>query len=202
MLLRNSISNTKKFFQKTINNFKSFLSKGTTYEKLPKTPNIEELDNFYVEFTHHWDAHTGKQKNDTPLKKSKKLHQPEPSSKQNPTQGQQTPRKVVLGGETEVNEGLKSTKTCVNVVRGFRPSELLESRSVREKKVDMFAQKLKELEMIDKGNIVHKMDVEEILHYYSRLTCPFYVEIVDKFFNEICIEFVSTHQVSSQVKIV
>ncbi|CAN6933631.1 unnamed protein product [Brassica oleracea] len=38
MVLRSSISNTKKFFQKTIDNFKSFFSNNATYHKLPKTP--------------------------------------------------------------------------------------------------------------------------------------------------------------------
>jgi hypothetical protein len=37
MLLGNSICTTKKFFQKTVQRFKSFLS-GDHYQKLPKTP--------------------------------------------------------------------------------------------------------------------------------------------------------------------
>ncbi|XP_010455158.1 PREDICTED: uncharacterized protein LOC104736796 [Camelina sativa] len=40
MVLRSSISNTRKFFQKTIDNFKLFFSNDGTYHKLPKTPNI------------------------------------------------------------------------------------------------------------------------------------------------------------------
>ncbi|KAG7626451.1 hypothetical protein AtNW77_Chr3g0184301 [Arabidopsis thaliana] len=39
MVLRSSISNTRKLFQKTIDNFKSFFFNNGTYHKLPKTPN-------------------------------------------------------------------------------------------------------------------------------------------------------------------
>ncbi|THF98523.1 hypothetical protein TEA_001166 [Camellia sinensis var. sinensis] len=39
--------------------------------------------------------------------------------------------------------------------------------------------------MVDKSNIEHVLDIEEVLHYYSRLTCPAYVDIVDKFFMDI-----------------
>ncbi|EOA17522.1 hypothetical protein CARUB_v10005855mg [Capsella rubella] len=39
MVFRSSISNTRKFFQKTIDNFKSFFSNDGMYQKLPKAPN-------------------------------------------------------------------------------------------------------------------------------------------------------------------
>ncbi|KAK9697710.1 hypothetical protein RND81_08G055300 [Saponaria officinalis] len=188
MLLRNSISNTKKFFQRTIHNVKSFLSKGGTYEKLPKTTNIEELDNFYVEFTHQWDSQKGTLRN----QERKNPKNTQNSVKKNVQTYELGPRKAV-DGETERNikDGMKSTSS-MSVVRGFRPMELSISRSVREKRLDMFSEKLKELEKIDKGNIIHKMDIEEILHYYSCLTCPPYIEMVDKFFKEICTEFLCT----------
>ncbi|KAL4302524.1 hypothetical protein GQ457_10G000470 [Hibiscus cannabinus] len=51
------------------------------------------------------------------------------------------------------------------------------------------AQKLKEIEMMDVSDVDHVLDIEEVLHYYSRLTCLTYVEIVDKFFIYICNEF-------------
>ncbi|KAL2929204.1 Acyl transferase [Bienertia sinuspersici] len=96
MLLRNSFSTTKKFFQKTIDNVKSLLSKGnssSTYERLPKTPpfrpfscgrdktdhmdgdagynNNNELDNFYTEFTHQWDSNSRKSKLKSKVQKIK-----------------------------------------------------------------------------------------------------------------------------------
>ena len=46
----------------------------------------------------------------------------------------------------------------------------------------MVEQKLRELEMLDMNNVEYVLDIEEVLHYYSRLTCPAYLEIVDKFF--------------------
>lgn len=47
MVLRNSISNTRKFFQKTIDNFKSFFTNNDTYHKLPKTPNNTSINNHH-----------------------------------------------------------------------------------------------------------------------------------------------------------
>lgn len=50
-------------------------------------------------------------------------------------------------------------------------------------------EKLKELEMMDVSNVDHVMDIEEVLHYYSRITCPAYVDIIDKFFTDIYSQF-------------
>ncbi|KAF8091066.1 hypothetical protein N665_0454s0007 [Sinapis alba] len=47
MVLRSSISNARKFFQKTIDNFKSFFSDNSTYHKLPKTPNNTSINNHH-----------------------------------------------------------------------------------------------------------------------------------------------------------
>ncbi|KFK39774.1 hypothetical protein AALP_AA3G285900 [Arabis alpina] len=47
MVLRNSISNTRKLFQKTIDNFKSLFSNNGTYQKLPKTPNNTSINNHH-----------------------------------------------------------------------------------------------------------------------------------------------------------
>jgi hypothetical protein len=55
----------------------------------------------------------------------------------------------------------------------------------------LVAQKLKELEMMDVSNVEHVLDVEEVLHYYSRLTCPAYLDIVDKFFMDMYAEFIA-----------
>ncbi|XP_062012061.1 protein FAR1-RELATED SEQUENCE 5-like [Rosa rugosa] len=79
MVLRNSISNTKRFFQKTLGNLKNLFSAGS-YEKLPKSPAIystsmststfarvhdmnihntssyKDLDKLYNDFTDQWDS--------------------------------------------------------------------------------------------------------------------------------------------------
>ncbi|KNA17227.1 hypothetical protein SOVF_082080 [Spinacia oleracea] len=54
----------------------------------------------------------------------------------------------------------------------------------------MLAEKMKELEMMDDvGDVDHTLDVEEALHYYSRLTCPEYVDIVNNFFMDMYADF-------------
>lgn len=47
------------------------------------------------------------------------------------------------------------------------------------------AKKMKELEMMNVGDMEHVLDVEEALHYYSRLKSPAYLSIVDRFFMEM-----------------
>ncbi|MBA0628082.1 hypothetical protein Godav_022861 [Gossypium davidsonii] len=47
------------------------------------------------------------------------------------------------------------------------------------------AKKMKELEMMNVGDMEHVSDVEEALHYYSRLKSPAYLSIVDRFFMEM-----------------
>ncbi|XP_047963331.1 uncharacterized protein LOC125207873 [Salvia hispanica] len=54
---------------------------------------------------------------------------------------------------------------------------------------DVLAQKMIDLEMTDSSDIDQAVDVEEVLHYYSRLTCPAYVEIVDDFLMDMYSEF-------------
>ena len=62
------------------------------------------------------------------------------------------------------------------------------------------AQKMKELEMMEVGDMEHVLDVEEALHYYSRLTSPVYLSIVDKFFLDMYSEF-SVPQVTASINI-
>ena len=49
----------------------------------------------------------------------------------------------------------------------------------------LVTRKLKELKMMDRNNVDFVLDIEEVLHYYSRLTCPVYREIMEKFFVEM-----------------
>lgn len=57
--------------------------------------------------------------------------------------------------------------------------------SRREERSYLVAHKLKELTMLENYKDEHALDIEQVLYYYSRLTCPAYVEIVDKFFMEM-----------------
>ncbi|KAK9666162.1 hypothetical protein RND81_14G165400 [Saponaria officinalis] len=53
----------------------------------------------------------------------------------------------------------------------------------------ILAQKMKELDMMEVEDVDHVLDVEEALNYYSRLSCPAYVDIVDKFFMDMYYDF-------------
>ncbi|KAI4387408.1 hypothetical protein MLD38_005245 [Melastoma candidum] len=51
------------------------------------------------------------------------------------------------------------------------------------------ARKMKEMEMADAGDMEQVLDIEEALHYYSRLKSPVYMEIVDRFFMDMYDDF-------------
>ncbi|KAK5817144.1 uncharacterized protein LOC108487956 [Gossypium arboreum] len=169
MLLRNSISNTKNFFRKTLQSFKSFFTgcgnETKPYQKLPKASPYyqDDLEKFYTEFTRRWDA-TADKGSKAKKKNKKKKRTMSLSSTQFTTQ-----RREDIG-ESNVEKKQE--------LQGYTFS-----------KESSVAQKLKEIEMMDVSNVDHVLDVEEVLHYYSRLTCPAYVDIVDKFFMDLCGEF-------------
>ncbi|KAK7398943.1 hypothetical protein VNO78_10117 [Psophocarpus tetragonolobus] len=54
---------------------------------------------------------------------------------------------------------------------------------------DRVEKKLRELLKLNMSDVDHVLDIEEVLHYYSRLTCPLYLEIVDKLFMQLYSEF-------------
>ncbi|KAK9269196.1 hypothetical protein L1049_000965 [Liquidambar formosana] len=207
MLFRKSISNTKRFFQKTLQTFKSFLSGG--YERLPKTPrcnpfscsrgsggddmnmfpSYEELDMFYTDFTNNWDADK-----DKALKKRFKK-----KTKSNKTNHEEE-EEVYSGSFKEFSKASKAKNdqierrqddhdTRKRIVYEGKRGESCNNKGVREGRACLVAQKLRELEMMDVSNVDHVLDIEEVLHYYSRLTCPAYVDIVDKFFMNMYSEF-------------
>ncbi|KAK4713445.1 hypothetical protein R3W88_019352 [Solanum pinnatisectum] len=60
-----------------------------------------------------------------------------------------------------------------------------EEKRIRDDRSYLVAQKLNELKMLENYKDEHALDIEQVLYYYSRLTCPAYVEIVDKFFMQI-----------------
>lgn len=194
MLFRNSISSTKKFFNKTLGNLKNLFSAGS-YQKLPKSPAIynaygtsmsasttahvhdmnihntssyKDLDKLYNDLTDQWDSK--RQSNNKRLVIS-------PPALQD--------HKVVLRRDHEACDlNNKVISKRVEESRTAFSSEMKEP-----KRGCLVAEKLKELEMLDISNVDHVLDVQEVFHYYSRLTCPAYVEIVDRFFMEMCTEF-------------
>ncbi|KAF7819820.1 hypothetical protein G2W53_025275 [Senna tora] len=177
MLLRSSIANTKRFFQKTLDNFKSLFS--PAYQRLPKAPtpmdigNYEELDKFYANFTQQWDSqqHKAARKRGNNINNNKTVLSPSsPPTKQ---------QEIQVNKKNDDDDDDEKEKKRMMMIR----------RKQEDSRVVVVEKKLRELEMLDKGNVDHVMDIEEVLHYYSRLTCPAYLDIVDKFFMELYSEF-------------
>ncbi|XVF88528.1 hypothetical protein PTKIN_Ptkin19aG0057600 [Pterospermum kingtungense] len=189
MQLRNSISNTKKFFQKTLQSFKSFFSTSSEpYQKLPKaslynpisfattTPtgiglnnpqasNFQDLDKFYSDFTDRWGSGSGQ------------------------TKKRQKQKIMISTGHDHHPTGEEKQRRDQGNDQSKRREDYSYSKGKREAISLSVAQKLKEIEMMDMSNVDHVLDIEEILHYYSRLTCPAYLDIVDKFFMDMYTEF-------------
>lgn len=65
--------------------------------------------------------------------------------------------------------------------------------SRREERSYLVAQKLKDLKMLENYKDEHALDIEQVLYYYSRLTCPAYVEIVDNFFMQMYSELLGVN---------
>ncbi|KAI9192639.1 hypothetical protein LWI28_025888 [Acer negundo] len=216
MLLRNSISSTKKFFQKTLKNFKSFFSASDDhYQRLPQTPpykvnpyssfntrsidhhhmNIQtsykDLDRFYTDFTNQWDPdnkekakknpsnkkNTMSSSSSTPMKQEQKFAKTSPSKNYNSDHHHQYYKMKNVERDGKRHEDYWRS----NMVGGI----------TREERSCLLAEKLKELEMMDMSNVDHLLDIEEVLHYYSCLTCPAYLDIVDRFFMEMYAEFLA-----------
>lgn len=208
MLLRKSISNTKKFFQKTIQNFKSFFSATDHYERIPKTPpynpksfnsvgvemdiqaSYKELDKFYNDFTNQWESEDGK-----PKKRSEKKNIIASSP-------MKQEKEVISGSFMKLTKSSPVKNDKDQIIPGRETHQYSKqkrqedldacSADTREERNWLLVEKLKELEMMDMSNVDHLLDIEEVLHYYSRLSCPAYVDIVDKFFMEIYAEFFSS----------
>ncbi|RDX95588.1 hypothetical protein CR513_21862, partial [Mucuna pruriens] len=203
-MLLTSISSTKKFFQRTIKNFKSFFSPG--YQRLPKASphnhfpysvaassamdmtsntSYHDMEKLYTDFSDQCESENEKAR--TRIKKK-------PASKQesevysgsyislsNASHAQKKNKveKKVEGGNNQNN------KRSLSLQKGRHKESSLMSMCMREHRYCMVEQKLRELEMLDMNNVEYVLDIEEVLHYYSRLTCPAYLEIVDKFFLEM-----------------
>ncbi|XP_050218876.1 uncharacterized protein LOC126669452 [Mercurialis annua] len=200
MLFRKSISTTKKLFQKTLNNFKSLFS-SDSYQRIPKTSNNpysyndmsrtvhssfnnnKDLDKFYHEFSDRWD---NSDQNIKP-KATKTTNNVTVTPPQPPVAAVAEPKQEMDG---EFKKFTKASSNSRNKMKGLTRFQEYNKRDHEERSF-LVAQKLKELEMIDMSNVDHVLDIEEVLHYYSRLTCPVYLDIVDKFFMEMYAEFLN-----------
>ncbi|XP_047329754.1 uncharacterized protein LOC124933071 [Impatiens glandulifera] len=158
VLTRTSIiSNTKKFFKRKLKSFKIFISGG--YQRLPKTYHFNPFS---------CGCNSSNTNNDiNPLFYSDFDMQNKDNDKANEAKREDDQRKEMI--PSNINNRPKKGLSC--------------SRSVRERRACMVGNKLiRELEIVEKrSSVEHRLDVEEVLHYYSRLTCPTYRDIVDQF---------------------
>ncbi|GLJ29738.1 hypothetical protein SUGI_0586840 [Cryptomeria japonica] len=63
------------------------------------------------------------------------------------------------------------------------------SARLRAEAYKKMEKKLKEIVVLDNNSVEDVLDIEEFLHCYSRLTCPFYIDMVNRFFLDISSDF-------------
>ncbi|XP_060675983.1 uncharacterized protein LOC132805136 [Ziziphus jujuba] len=188
MLIKETINKRKNFFHKTLQNLKSFFLGG--YQKLPKSLSFNPFscasgklknykgDHYYTDFYDEWESHLDKLSkrdgNDTTA--SKDVMKEENTSGGNIIFPEPSPVKTKQEG------GLKEKKK----IGGSNLGKVKESNAQKMNSGGYaLAQKMKELEIMDAGDVEQVLDIEEALHYYSRLKSPVYVDIVDKFFMDM-----------------
>ncbi|XP_010535162.1 PREDICTED: uncharacterized protein LOC104810523 [Tarenaya hassleriana] len=104
----------------------------------------------------------------------------------------------VLESDLEKANDTSSLEQTQEEEEGEKPRAF--SRSWRRQRDrEAFEKKVKEMDMIESGDIEDALDVEEAVHYYSRLRSPVYLDIVDKFFADLYSDL-SLPQTSSVVR--
>ncbi|XP_073057124.1 uncharacterized protein [Primulina eburnea] len=176
-LIQETLHTTKKFLQRTVKTLKSL------YRNLPKTSRSDPIfpDNSKISFKNQ-KLHNICMKKDAPFtgqtkdidqeKRSKSLTRVTEHSKSRDLKRAENARKHA--------GGMRSSKSS------FRAAEAL-------------GKKMKELEMMDIDDEDHVLDIKEILHDYSQLSCPAYLEIVDKFFMDMYTELLVPLPLGSSV---
>ncbi|CAO2815388.1 unnamed protein product [Amaranthus hypochondriacus] len=163
-MFKKTIQKTKKFFLKTLQNLKTFLF--GTYENIPKTLFINPLScNSLNQTSHHLDHIYPQFSNFNQSSDSDKDDQDHNDRAHN--------TRELSSSYKTIDELAKESET---------PGKIQQSSYI-------LAQKMKNLEMIYVGDVDHTLDIEEALHYYSRITCPVYVEMVNKFFMDMYTDF-------------
>ncbi|CAN8324231.1 unnamed protein product [Cochlearia groenlandica] len=175
MVFKSSISNTRKFFQKTIDNFKSLFSNNDTYHKLPKTTNNTSLNN------HHHNHHHDTNPDIIITSSSPSIHK----------KFQPKPRDYI-------------TKNRANLTIQPRRREK-DKTIFSKPKVEFVRRKLEEMEkkMMNDDMMIndeeHISDVREFLHCYSLLRCEAYIDVVEQFFMEVYSDYFSTQHSKATV---
>ncbi|CAH8347269.1 unnamed protein product [Eruca vesicaria subsp. sativa] len=164
MQLRSSISNTRKFFQKTIDNFKSLFSNNDTYHKLPKTPNNPCMKNHYHHQSQNIIISSSSQ---TPS-----IHTPfEPK-----------PRDYVT----------KDSALTKQRRRGDGDDTVISEPEVELVRLKLEEMEKIMMNIDIQNDEEHASDVREFMHCYSRLRCAAYIDVVELFFMEVYSDFFSS----------
>lgn len=190
MLFKEYMQDTKTLIHKFFKNLKSSFHGG--YQKLPKATNFllcrgniskyHQKDQFYIDLCNEWESlHLGKKEE----RQSPLLYQ-EPMRKEDNLCGGSFIKFSNPGGSMseKEKEKKKEVKRKLNLKEDVDPC--LKQKHGGEMAL---ARKMKELEMMDVGDVEHVLDVEEALHYYSRLRSPVYLDMVDNFFMDMYSEF-------------
>jgi len=193
MLLKKSMLKTKSFILKTLQNLRSFLFAG--YEKISRTLLLNPLscssigqrshqpDQIYSQYTNQ---SVPDHNEDNGYHMIKQIIDVVPSTEALTPNISMNHSSGVL---TSSYESMAKKQAGADQ-RKMEPTSSRCSFSRFQNGVSYtLAQKMKELEMMDLSDGDHSLDVEEALHYYSRLTCPVYVDIVNKFFMDMYAEF-------------
>ena len=187
------IHKSKSLVKKTIQNFKSFFG---GYQKLPKSLSFNafscgssklkncKADQIYTDFYEEWESQLdeiSKKDNKVTITSEEKMKEEE-----NASSGSLTKLSKKSPVKTKEEVGLKEKKKTGS-------SQLGKGKESKSKKTNagghVLAQKMKELEMVDAGDMEQALDIEEAVHYYSRLRSPVYLDIVDKFFVDMYSDF-------------
>ncbi|XP_041002118.1 uncharacterized protein LOC121247753 [Juglans microcarpa x Juglans regia] len=192
MLLRETIRKTKILFCKTLQKFKSLFF--DRYQKLPKLPSFNPLtrgsrnrkdhqkDQFYMSFFDELEAN---------LDRVKESCSSSIMASKEPRKGTEDARSgnfVKLAKQSPAAKSKQQEKEKKTNKERFQIGKREESCSKKTNGGEghgLTAQKMKDLEMMEAGDVEQVLDVEEVLHYYSRLTSPVYLDLVDKFFMDI-----------------
>uniref|UniRef100_A0A803LND1 Uncharacterized protein n=2 Tax=Chenopodium quinoa TaxID=63459 RepID=A0A803LND1_CHEQI len=180
---------TKNFFQKSLQNIRNFLF--GSYDKIPRTLFLNPLSCSSInQRSHHLDqiypdffncnqssvsGHTDRANADSSMKQftNTDAHDSTEPIRTAQDTADETAKQI---------EGPKKNQPSTTTSTSFR-------YAIANGDAYLLAQKMKELDMMDVRDVDHTLDVEEALHYYSRLTCPEYVDIVNKFFMDMYADF-------------
>ncbi|MED6158297.1 hypothetical protein PIB30_031464 [Stylosanthes scabra] len=189
MLLRETIHKTKVLFNKNLRKLRCLFHGG--YQKLPRSLSFDTLlcgrgnarthtsDQFYNEFYDHLQYDLSRMQrfcnNSNNISNS---NSNEPEIEDTVSSARQSLQKSYHGN-------VPKEKKNNNKGNSSQVGKKEDSNSNKRASVLHLAQKMREIDMVDEGDLEDVLDIEEALHYYSRLKSPVYLDIVDQFFMDM-----------------